>query len=54
MKDLLKKCGIDKNNFGSCVGGMDWMSTNDAGENISYSPSDASVIASVYEASVDD
>ena len=54
MKDLLKKCGIDKNNFGSCVGGMDWMSTNDAGENISYSPSDASVIASVYEASLDD
>ena len=54
MKDLLKKCGIDKNNFGSCVGGMDWMSTNDAGENISYSPSDTSVIASVYEASVDD
>ena len=54
MKDLLTQCGIDDNNFGSCVGGMDWISTNDAGENISYCPSNESKIATVYEANESD
>ena len=38
MKELLTQCGINENNFGSCVGGMDWISTKNAGENISYCP----------------
>ena len=54
MKDLLIQCGINENNFGSCVGGMDWISTKDAGENSSYCPSNESLIASVYEANDDD
>jgi len=54
MKDLLTQCGINKHNFGSCVGGMDWISTKDAGENISYCPSDESRIATVYEANEND
>ena len=54
MKDLLTQCGINKHNFGSCVGGMDWISTKDAGENISYCPSDESRIATVYEANDND
>ena len=54
MKELLTLCGINENNFGSCVGGMDWISTKNAGENISYCPSNESVIATVYEAKDDD
>ena len=54
MKELLTQCGINKNNFGSCVGGMDWISTKNAGENISYCPSNESVIATVFEAKDDD
>ena len=50
MKELLKQCGINKHNLGSCVGGIDWISTNNAGENISYCPSNKSVIATVFEA----
>ena len=54
MKDLLTQCGINEDNFGSCVGGMDWISTKDSGENISYCPSDGSRIATVYEANDND
>ncbi len=54
MKELLSQCGINENNFGSCVGGMDWISTKNAGENISYCPSNKSVIATVFEAKDDD
>ena len=54
MKELLTQCGINENNFGSCVGGMDWISTKNAGENISYCPSNESVIATVFEAKDDD
>ncbi len=54
MKDLLTQCGINEHNFGSCVGGKDWLSTKDAGENISYCPSDESRIATVYEANDND
>ncbi len=54
MKDLLTQSGINEHNFGSCVGGMDWISTKDAGENISYCPSDESQIATVYEANDND
>ena len=51
MNDLLKQCGLNENNFGSCVGGMDWISTDSAGKNISYNPTNESIIANVFEAS---
>jgi len=51
MNDLLKQCGLNKNNFGSCVGGMDWITTDSAGKNISYNPTNKSIIANVFEAS---
>ena len=51
MKDLLKQCGLNENNFGSCVGGMDWIATDSAGKNISYNPTNESIIANVFEAS---
>ena len=51
MNDLLKQCGLNKNNFGSCVGGMDWITTDSAGKNISYNPTNESIIANVFEAS---
>ena len=51
MKDLLKQCGLNENNFGSCVGGMDWITTDSAGKNISYNPTNESIIANVFEAS---
>ena len=51
MNDLLKQCGLNENNFGSCVGGMDWITTDSAGKNISYNPTNESIIANVFEAS---
>ena len=51
MSDLLKQCGLNENNFGSCVGGMDWITTDSAGKNISYNPTNESIIANVFEAS---
>ncbi len=54
MKDLLKQCSINENNFGSCVGGMDWISTDNSGENVSYCPSNEMAIATVFEASEND
>ena len=54
MKDLLKQCSINENNFGSCVGGMDWISTDNSGENVSYCPSNKIAIATVFEASEND
>lgn len=51
MNDLLKQCGLNENNFGSCVGGMDWITTDSAGKNISYNPTNKSIIANVFEAS---
>ena len=51
MNDLLKQCGLNQNNFGSCVGGMDWITTDSAGKNISYNPTNESIIANVFEAS---
>jgi aldehyde dehydrogenase (NAD+) len=54
MKDLLKQCSINENNFGSCIGGMDWISTDNSGENVSYCPSNEMAIATVFEASEND
>ena len=54
MNDLLKQCGLNENNFGSCVGGMDWITTDSAGKNISYNPTNESIIANVFEASETD
>ena len=51
MNDLLKQCGLNENNFGSCVGGMDWITTDSSGKNISYNPTNESIIANVFEAS---
>lgn len=51
MNDLLKQCSLNENNFGSCVGGMDWITTDSAGKNISYNPTNESIIANVFEAS---
>jgi hypothetical protein len=42
MNDLLKQCSLNENNFGSCVGGMDWITTDSAGKNISYNPTNES------------
>ena len=50
MLDLLEKCGISDSNYGSCVGGKDWSSTENSGVNKSVNPSNEEVLASVFEA----
>ena len=54
MLDLLKKCGISNTNYGSCIGGKDWSSTESSGKNESINPSNEKVLASVFEANEDD
>jgi len=54
MKDLLNQCGLNKSNFGSCVGGGDWIDTDNAGRNISYNPCNEEPIAAVLEANEND
>ena len=54
MLDLLKKCGISDTNYGSCIGGKDWSTTENSGINESINPSNEKVLASVFEANEDD
>ena len=38
MNSILNKLNIKENNYGSCIGGSNWLSTSDAGEIISINP----------------
>ncbi|MCH7614103.1 MAG: aldehyde dehydrogenase family protein, partial [Candidatus Marinimicrobia bacterium] len=52
--DFLKELGIEQENDGACIGGEEWAKTQDAKKLDSFNPSTGEVIASVYQASVDD
>ena len=54
MKDLLKKLSIQSENYGSCVGGYDWIKNSKDGQIESVDPSSGNLIAKVYKCSVDD
>ena len=52
--DFLKELGIDKKNYGACIGGEDWIISKDAKKNDSINPATGEVIASVYQSTEDD
>ena len=54
MNELLKKLNIKDFNYGSCSGVDGWIENSDSKIIESYCPSTGEIIASVYEASVED
>ena len=54
MDDILKKLSIKEKNYGSCVGGKNWLSTSTEGVIESVNPSNGKVIASVFKCSESD
>ena len=54
MDDILKKLSIKEKNYGSCVGGENWLSTSTEGVIESVNPSNGKVIASVFKCSESD
>ena len=49
--DFLKELGIDKENYGACIGGEDWIKSKDSKKNDSINPATGEVIATLYQAS---
>ena len=49
--DFLKELGIKQNNYGTCVGGEEWIKTGKGKKLNSINPSTGEIIASVYQAS---
>ena len=54
MDDILKKLSIKEENYGSCVGGENWLSTSAEGVIESVNPSNGKVIARVFKCSESD
>ena len=54
MNELLKKLNIKDFNYGSCSGVDGWIENSESKTIESHSPSTGAIIASVYEASVED
>ena len=54
MEDILIELMIQKENYGSCIGGESWLETKNLGEFKSINPSNGELIASVYKCSDQD
>ena len=54
MEDILKELMIQKENYGSCIGGEGWLETTNIGEFKSINPSNGNQIASVFKCSDQD
>ena len=54
MESILNKLSISKENYGACVGGTDWLTTNTEGCIESVNPSNGNNIAKVYKCSGSD
>ena len=54
MEDILKELMIQKENYGSCIGGEGWLETRNLGEFKSINPTNGDQIASVYKCSDQD
>ena len=54
MEDILKELMIEKENYGSCIGGERWLETKNLGEFKSVNPSNGDQIACVYKCSDQD
>lgn len=52
--NFLKELGIKNQNYGACVGGEDWIKSTDSKKIDSINPATGEVIASVFQATVDD
>ena len=52
--DILKKLGIEDNNYGACAGPGHWNTTTEEGMIESVNPATGKLIASVYHCSTDD
>lgn len=48
--DFLKELGIEKENYGACIGGEEWIKSPDSKKIDSINPANGEVIASVYQA----
>jgi aldehyde dehydrogenase (NAD+) len=51
LDNILQSLGIEKNNYGACMGAGKWSTTTDAGKLQSINPSTGKEIASVYQCS---
>tara|TARA_B100001094_G_scaffold117844_1_gene113644 strand:+ start:482 stop:2005 length:1524 start_codon:yes stop_codon:yes gene_type:complete len=54
MENILKKLSISNMNFGSCIGGENWIETSSEGQIESKNPSNNQTISTVYKCSEDD
>ena len=54
MENILKKLSISSENYGSCIGGQDWIQTSTEGQIESRNPSNNNIISTVYKCSEDD
>jgi len=54
MKEIFNKLNIKDANFGSSLGGLDWMNTTDSGVIESINPSTGELLARVYKCSESD
>jgi aldehyde dehydrogenase (NAD+) len=54
MNDILSKLGIEKENYGACIGASNWSKTTDAGVLESYNPTTGELLAKVYQCSEND
>jgi len=52
--NFLRELGIENQNYGACVGGEDWIKSTDSKKIDSINPATGEVIASVFQATVDD
>ncbi|MFQ6678685.1 MAG: aldehyde dehydrogenase family protein [Fidelibacterota bacterium] len=52
--NFLKELGIEKENYGACIGGDEWIKSPDSKKLDSINPSTGEVIASVYQATEED
>ena len=54
MKSILDKLNIKEFNYGSCLGGSEWMNTKDSGIIESFNPATGELLAKVYKCSESD
>ena len=54
MDDILKKLNIKNKNYGSCIGGQNWIKSEDSGLIQSINPSTGQLIAEIYKSSEND
>ena len=54
MNKILESLGIQKDNYGACIGALEWFNTKDAGQLNSINPTNGNVLGNVFQCSEDD